>query len=218
MPARPAQRLGCPHCLRPQNACICRWVCRIEHQVEVLVLQHPLEVHHPKGSARLLHLCLPHSRLLCGEIFDPAELQHHLHAPWDQAPAPQLTLLLYPNTASDPALPDPHELPPTALSAPARIRLVVLDGTWRKSRRMLYANPLLQQLPRLALHDMPPSNYQLRRAHRADQLSTLEATCAALMQLEQQTAPFTPLLRAFDGFVTQQLAWQGALISPSAAV
>jgi DTW domain-containing protein YfiP len=65
---------------------------------------------------------------------------------------------------------------------------------------------------------MPPSNYQLRRAHRADQLSTLEATCAALKQLERQTAPFTPLLRAFDGFVTQQLAWQGALISPSAAV
>ena len=218
MPARPAQRVGCPHCLRPQNACICHWVCRIEHQVEVLVLQHPLEVHHPKGSARLLHLCLPHSRLLCGEIFDPAELQHHLRAPWGQAPAPQLSVLLYPNTAGDPTLPAPPELPPAALNAPAHIRLVVLDGTWRKSRKMLYANPLLQQLPRLALQDMPPSNYQLRRAHRADQLSTLEATCAALMQLERQTAPFTPLLRAFDGFVTQQLAWQGALISPSAAV
>lgn len=207
--ARPAQRLSCPHCLRPQIACICRWVRCVEHRVEVLVLQHPLEVHHPKGSARLLHLCLPHSRLLCGEIFDPAELQHHLRAPWGHAPAPQLTLLLYPNTASDPALPAPPELPPAALNAPARIRLVVLDGTWRKSRRILYANPLLQQLPRLALQDVPPSNYRLRRAHRADQLSTLEATCAALMQLERQTAPFTPLLQAFDGFVTQQLVWQG---------
>jgi DTW domain-containing protein YfiP len=217
MPARPAQRVGCPHCLRPQNACICRWVCRIEHQVEVLVLQHPLEVHHPKGSARLLHLCLPHSRLLSGEMFDPAELQHHLRAPWGQAPAPSLTLLLYPNTAGDPALPAPPELPPEALSKPARIRLVVLDGTWRKSRKMLYANPLLQQLPRLALQDMAPSNYQLRRAHRADQLSTLEASCAALMQLERQTAPFTPLLQAFDGFVAQQLTWQGTLIAPTAA-
>jgi DTW domain-containing protein YfiP len=74
---------------------------------------------------------------------------------------------------------------------------------------MLYANPLLQQLPRLALQDMPPSNYRLRRAHRSDQLCTLEATCAALMQLERQEAPFTPLLQAFDGFVAQQLAWQG---------
>ena len=185
--------------------------------MEVLVLQHPLEVHHPKGSARLLHLCLPHSRLLSGEMFDPAELQHHLRAPWGQAPAPSLTLLLYPNTAGDPALPAPPELPPEALSKPARIRLVVLDGTWRKSRKMLYANPLLQQLPRLALQDMAPSNYQLRRAHRADQLSTLEASCAALMQLERQTAPFTPLLQAFDGFVAQQLTWQGTLIAPTAA-
>ena len=29
----------------------------------MLILQHPLEVHHPKGSARLLHLSLPHSRI-----------------------------------------------------------------------------------------------------------------------------------------------------------
>jgi len=208
-PAPPGQRLRCPHCLRPHSACICRWVCRIEHQVEVLILQHPLELHNPKGSARLLHLCLPQSRLVNGEVLALSELQDHLHAPWGHAPAPQLTLLLYPNTAGDPALPTPPELPPAALNEPARIRLVVLDGTWRKSRKMLYANPLLQQLPRLALQDMPPSNYRLRRAHRSDQLCTLEATCAALMQLERQEAPFTPLLQAFDGFVAQQLAWQG---------
>ena len=203
MPARPAQRVGCPHCLRPQNACICHWVCRIEHQVEVLVLQHPLEVHHPKGSARLLHLCLPHSRLFSGEIFDPAELQHHLRAPWGHAPAPQLSVLLYPNTASDPALPAPPELPPEALTEPARIRLVVLDGTWRKSRKMLYCNPLLQPLPRLSLQGLPPSHYRVRKAHRPDQLSTLEAVAYALAQLEQDEAKYAPLLAAFDGFIGQ---------------
>ena len=209
-PTRPAQRLRCPHCLRPQTACICAWVARIEHQVEVLVLQHPLEVHNPKGSARLLHLCLPHSRLLSGEVFAPAALHDSLHAPWGQAPAPNLSVLLYPDTADDPALPLPPELTPAALSEPARIRLVVLDGTWRKSRKLLYANPLLQQLPRLALRDMPPSNYRLRHAHRRDQLCTLEATCAALMQLEQQVARFTPLLEALDGFVAQAMAQQRA--------
>ena len=81
----------------------------------------------------------------------------------------------------------------------------MLDGTWRKSRKMLHGNPLLQQLPRLSLQGLPASHYLIRKAHRPDQLSTLEATCAALAQLESSVETFLPLLTAFDGFVAQQL-------------
>jgi len=81
----------------------------------------------------------------------------------------------------------------------------VLDGTWRKSRKMLYCNPLLQRLPRLPLQGLPVSRYRIRKAHRANQLSTLEATCAALTHLERDPERFAPLLAAFDGFVAQQL-------------
>src|SRR5205809_1132418 len=134
--APPPRRLSCTICLRPQSACVCQWITPVLHRVEVLILQHPLEVGNAKGSARLL-------------------------------------------------------------------RLIVLDGTWRKSRKMLYLNPLLQHLPRLSLQGMPASNYRIRKAHKPDQLSTLQATCAALMQLERRVEPFQPLLRAFDGFVEQ---------------
>lgn len=91
---------------------------------------------------------------------------------------------------------------------PAQLRLIVLDGTWRKSRKMLYLNPLLQQLPRLQLQGMPASHYLIRKAHRPDQLSTLEATCAALVELEGNAEKFSPLLSAFDGFVAQQLGYR----------
>ena len=37
---------------------------------EVLILQHPLEVHHAKNSAGLLHLSLAQSRILIGEEFE----------------------------------------------------------------------------------------------------------------------------------------------------
>jgi len=73
---------------------------------------------------------------------------------------------------------------------------------------MLYGNPLLQQLPRLALHEVGVSHYLIRKAHRPDQLSTLEATCAALAQLNGGTEPFQPLLAAFDGFVAQQMGYR----------
>ena len=98
-------------------------------------------------------------------------------------------------------------LTPDLLRDQSRLCLSVLDGTWRKSRKMLYRNPELQQLPRLSLQDMPASHYLIRKAHRPDQLSTLEATCAALAQLEGSAEQFQPLLTAFDGFVAQQLGY-----------
>ena len=211
-PTSHIKRQACPACLRPQSACICQWVRPVAHEVEVLILQHPLEVANPKGSARLLHLSLPHSRLVTGEVFDVPAL---LEAPPGTGAAPaslRQSILLYPDTPLDqaPDLATPPALAPALLRRPARLRLVVLDGTWRKSRKMLYANPALQQLPRLALQDMPASHYLIRKAHRPDQLSTLEATCAALARLHGGAKPFEPLLAAFDGFVAQQAACRSA--------
>ena len=199
--------------MRPQSTCICQWIAPIAHQVEVLVLQHPLEVDNAKGSARLLHLCLPHSRMVTGELFAEPALQTLLFEPFHHqtgGPCPKHVILLYPDIPHDQTLgvKVPPLLEPAFLLEPTQLRLVVLDGTWRKSRKMLHLNPLLQQLPRLSLQDMPASHYVIRKAHRPDQLSTLEATCAALCQLERNTERFAPLLAAFDGFVGQQLAYR----------
>ena len=68
---------------------------------------------------------------------------------------------------------------------------------------MLYLNPLLQALPRLALRAMPPSHYRVRKAHAPDQLSTLEAAAHALAQLDGNALRWQPLLDAFDGLVGQ---------------
>ena len=172
-------------------------------------MQHPLEVNNAKGSGRLLHLCLPHSRLVTGEVFAEPQLQALLTGPWHTDPKmrhARHALLLYPSVL-------PHAAQDTTapMLAPSdrpddspHLRLIVLDGTWRKSRKMLHLNPLLQRLPRLSLHDMPASHYLIRKAHRPDQMSTLEATCAALVQLERNAERFAPLMAAFDGFVGQQ--------------
>lgn len=140
-------RTRCATCERPQPACLCAWVAPVAHAVEVLILQHPLEVQHPKGSARLLHLSLPRSRLVTGEVFaDAALLAAPFEAPGAVAGAPRHNLLLYPDMPQDQALdvPAPPALPAAWLREPARLRLIVLDGTWRKSRKMLYLSPPLQ--------------------------------------------------------------------------
>jgi DTW domain-containing protein len=195
-----SRRASCATCLRAQSACICRWVAPVHASAALLVLQHPIEVANAKNSARLLHLSVAGSVLVVGEAFEAAGLDALLHADG------RTPVLLYPDTPGVPAL---AELPPVD-----RLRLVVLDATWRKSRKMLYLNPALQHLPRLALRDMPASGYRIRKAHAPDQLSTLEASAHALGQVEGDAAPFEPLFDAFEGFVDQQAAFVPRLKSP----
>lgn len=199
------RRPACPQCLRAQRSCICRWRRVLVPVPQVLILQHPMEMHQAKGTGRLLHLSLQDSVLAHGEQFDDAFLHALLYRPvGDSAVQP---VLLYPDTPDSGAAPAAGRVPAPDFSQPHGLRLVILDATWRKSRKMLHQNPLLRQLPRLSLNDPPVSRYHIRKAHRADQLSTLEAACHALAQLEGDTRHYQPLLQAFDGFIAQQHAY-----------
>lgn len=189
------KRAMCQVCLRAQSACICRWIAPVAPQAALLVLLHPLEVGNAKNSGRLLHLCVTGSTLAVGEAFDADVLDKLLHADG------RTPVLLYPQTPDERILPPLPSLPASAL------RLVVLDATWRKSRKMLYLNPALQRLPRLALSEVAPSSYRIRKAHAAHQLSSLEAAAQALGQLEGEGARYRGLLDAFDGFVSQQAGY-----------
>lgn len=184
-----SQRALCAHCQRPLRACLCRWVTPTTHHVPLLVLQHPLEQHHAKGSLPLLRLSLSDCSVEIAEVFS-AEQQARWHQPG--------TCLLYPRDAAR----------EESLPAPTDVRqLVLLDGTWRKTRKLLHLNPLLQQLPRYALPPpagLPPSRYAIRKAQQPDQRSTLEAACLALGMLEQRQAHYAPLLQAFSNWVEEQ--------------
>lgn len=233
IPDRPP-RLVCGRCRRPQSTCVCHWVTPVEPIPEVLILQHPLESRQAKGSALLLHLSLKGSRLVTGETFGGEELQRLLHAPFESVTGAETQtavsgaghirpILLYPDSphkheAGDAAetqeTQEAQETPLTSARGgtasipprPCRLRLVVLDGTWRKSRKLLFLNPALRELPRMSLQQVSPSRYRIRKAHAPDQLSTLEATCQALAQLEGDQKKYLPLLQAFDGFVEEQLS------------
>lgn len=210
-------RPACPDCLRPERACLCACVRRVPSQVQLLVLQHPQEAGHAKNTARLLHLCVAGSRLEVGETWDTRTLQVLLHAPWAGQPAdvPVRTLLLYPDTVADPQLPlvPPPALPPHWLLQPDWLRLVVLDGTWRKSRKMLYLNPGLQQLPRWTFQGAPKGRYAIRKAQAPGQLSSFEAAALALAQLQDwgaDSAPWQQLMQSFDAAMTQHQALHAA--------
>lgn len=183
-------RITCPRCLLPLRSCLCRWITPTANTTPLLVLQHPSEQAQAKGSLRLLRLSLQRCRCEVGEVFDAQALSSWLGASAS-------CLLLYPAGPGE-----------AASAPPPAAQLVLLDGTWRKTRRLLHANPLLQQLPRWALPAPAPSRYRIRRAQAPHQRSTLEAACAALAAIEGDAARYEPLLAAFDGW-NDQVASRG---------
>ncbi len=194
------KRQLCDKCQLAAINCICKFVVAVNNPIEVLVLQHPKESTEVKNTIRLLHLCAKNIQIITGEKFVDDELSTILYR------NQKIPLLLYPETKEFTALglATPEALPDLSKIELSRIRLVLIDATWKKSRKMLYLNPALQTLPRLPLENPPPSLYTIRKAHSQHQLSSLEACCYAWRQLEKNPSAYNELLTAFIGFVGQQ--------------
>lgn len=194
----------CPRCERPTSTCLCPSLpLPVDTRLGLLILQHPAEAGHAKNTTALLTLGLSRAVRLRGERFDAA-----LARPGD--------VLLYPGHQADNAdnADEADEAAaPRAVAglqpavADAR-RLILLDGNWRQSRRLLATHPWLGALPRWSLPQQP-SRYAIRRAHRPGQLSTFEAGLHALALLEGDGERFAPLWAAFEAFVQAGLARRG---------
>lgn len=203
----PRKRASCAKCLRPLRGCFCHLLQTVANRMEVLILQDKTEATNAKNTGQLLHLSLENSRVKqfdANAVLDNVMLQTLLYQ-GDKSP-----LLLYPPTPEPSAmgLEMPANAPTMETIDPDRWRLVVIDATWRKSRKALYLNPPLQRLSRFALKNPPESLYLIRKAANENQLSTLEASCYALQQLEQGIVDYSPLLISMQEFVAQQAAFR----------
>ena len=164
----------------------------------MLILQHPDEAKHALNTARLAALGLCNCELLIGEQF--AQLAERLNDPAYQA------CLLFPGEGAQPLSTVKQQI---ATAGARPLLLVVPDGTWRKARKLLYLNPLLAALPRLALPEGLHSRYRLRKAPMPGALSTLEAIVTALNALES-TQTFEQLLKPFEALIEGQISAMGA--------
>ncbi|PLC48987.1 DTW domain-containing protein [Pollutimonas subterranea] len=189
----PPSRPRCERCLRPASHCLCAHVRTVANRTHVLLLQHPSEYRHALNTGRLAALGLQRSQVLVGEHFpdlDAIVAEYHsvfLLFPGDGAVAPQPLV--------------DHTDPNMAL-------LIVPDGTWRKARKILYANPILATLPRLSLENGPPSSYRLRQTREPAAVSTIEAVVRTLARLEPDQ-DFSSVLTPFNVLIEQQIQAMG---------
>lgn len=189
----PARR-SCGRCRRPLSHCLCDHIPSLANRTHVLILQHSDEARHPLNTARLAALGLRNSDVLVGEHFP--ELESRV------ASADRAWLLFPGMDGADAAL------PPADGAAADSALLIVPDGTWRKARRIVRVNPVLNTLPRVSLPPGQPTEYRVRKALEPAAVSTIEAIVRALEILEPGQN-FQPLLRPFKVLVEQQIAAMG---------
>lgn len=165
----------CLRCLMRREVCLCASLPRVETQVRFVIVRHIVERLRPSNTGRLAALALPNSEILEYGALEPLD---------ESLLAGPETWLLYPQ-------------PSVPAQAPPR-RVIVLDGTWRQSRKMYARLAPLRSMPTLALEPPDPDLVRLRRPPRPDGMSTLEAIAAAVARLEgeEKARPLLDLQRA----------------------
>ncbi len=175
--------------------CVCELVGAAQpSQPEVLVVRHHWEAFKSTGTARLAGLALSNMRILDMAPENPQPIREALSALQD-------AWLLYPDGSSA-----------GSRSAARPQTLVVLDGTWRQTRKMLRWLPELSRLPRFSLAPPPldEARPRLREAPRPDARSTLESIADALGELDSAECG-QRLLRLHASFVERTRRARGQL-------
>ncbi|MDC9525439.1 DTW domain-containing protein [Pseudoalteromonas sp. Angola-30] len=182
-------RQVCERCLFTPSTCICGAIKRLTNKVSVVILQHPSEEKIAKNTAKLLNLSLTDCKIIKGENNTDFAMLNSLPV--------ESTVLLYPNEHAT-NLDDTNPKP--ALSKITH--LIVIDGTWKKAYKILQLTPLLTKFKTVSFKQLPQNRYAIRKAPRADSLSTLEAVAHSLLLIEQQNP--APLYNLLDELIQKQ--------------
>ncbi len=187
----------CNRCLRPLNVCLCEHLVNLQAPCRVLILQHPSEQKQPLATVPILQLCLSPIEVLVGEDFSNHKVVKAL------LKQPENTRVLFPGeNASD------WQVGQGADSSERVDTLIVLDGTWRKAKKMWFVNEWLQALPAVNLQGAPKSQYQIRSSSIAGGVSTLEAVALSCNYLAGSSA-FDELNKPFNAMIDMQIKKMG---------
>ena len=190
-------RALCARCLRPEQGCYCAHVRPIETKTRLVLLQHPRERYVAIGTAHMASLCLTSSELHVGIDWSrSAPLSRALSNP------AQPPILLYPG---------PESIDIVASPPPGPVTLVVVDGTWSQTKKVVRTNPILAALPRYAFVPPNPSEYRIRKEPNAESVATIEALVHALTALEGDPSRFAAMLAPFRAMIDFQLECQSRI-------
>ncbi|MBU2897983.1 tRNA-uridine aminocarboxypropyltransferase [Vibrio hepatarius] len=184
----------CLKCGKSTKACICQWIDNLAPSVGLIILQHPTEAKKPMGTAKILKLSLASSYLFQGENFTQHEEFNRLLSDNDYQ-----HFVLYP---SDSSL--SFSKVRQAIAYQKKVRIILLDGTWKKAYKIWQLSKNLKDLPMIHLPKDLKGNYRIRKAPSDNNLSTVEAGYHVLSLLEPER-DFSALLETFNRMIDFQI-------------
>jgi len=187
------QRKYCRRCEYPLQTCICSHLSLVDSSIHVSIMQDPSEVKHAKNTARLIPLLLSRCEIFVGE------------SPDDFLPVQQ-KLFEHPNSLLLYPVDNAIELSKASDSPVELTHILLLDGTWRKAKKLYLNNPWLHSIQKAKLGSRKASQYRIRKVPSADSYSTIEALAFALASLEG--TPTKPFMQALEAL---QSHWRGPL-------
>ncbi|WP_257263479.1 tRNA-uridine aminocarboxypropyltransferase [Endozoicomonas sp. ONNA2] len=184
----------CSRCQRPKTQCYCAALQEETACMDIIILQHPRESRHPLNTARIVALGIDNCEIWVGEDFSG-------HGQLQKTLAEKDCYLLFPGAHA--------RASQDILRAAMPEVLIILDGTWRKAKKIYCRNPPLQQLPGIELTDLAISDYRIRKASGAGALSTVEATVTLLRQASRDSKAHQQLLDTFSLMIDRQINAMG---------
>lgn len=170
----------CYTCMR--SLCLCSELNPIDNQTHVLILQHRIEKGNHKNTAKLLNLSLKNSTLLIGDnFFEELANIEHLND----------YLLVFPSNETETKSLDLQEI--NKLNKLKGI--ILIDGTWKKAKKIYYTHPQLHDLTHLTIIDKI-NQYNIRKSPSKSALSTFEAGYYVLESLQE--AKINNIYQVFD--------------------
>ena len=211
-------RNTCWQCYRVRSLCLCSEIRPFSLKPIIALLVHPKEYQRTVGTARVVKLSIANSRLWTGygPDFDVnLEINAILSNPHFHP------VVLYPGQDSLNVTTATADQLASALPAGKQLIIFVIDGTWANAKRMIRQSKVLSHLPKISFHVHQTSQYEFRKQPHAFCLSTVEAVCELVEQLEiRGLAQVTPprahfhMIEAFRYLVKGQLKAQVELRKP----
>ena len=154
--------------------CLCAELPALQSRTRFVLVRHFKEGFKTSNTGRLLARCLPDT--VMADWRGRGE-------PWSLALPPDAVLLFPGEDALTPA-----EVAARAEARAQPLTIVLIDGTWKQSRKMARMVPGLSALPRVQLPATNAPELVLRRRVVPNGLCTIEAAAALLAALGEQAA------------------------------
>lgn len=189
-----SKRTICSECEYIISRCLCDTIKSINNSTHVIILQHQSETKHALNTTHILRKCLTNITILIGENFSQNQELNSIIENF----GPSIGLI-FPTSKAQLL---------NKVSAKPLTHLILIDGTWKKSRKIYMSSPNLHSLMTFSLQTTVPSTYRIRSSDFPNSLSTLEATIHAL-SLTEENLNTDSIKNSFDKMIQMQIDSMG---------